>query len=154
MGFGVTGTESYVKYASIATSIGWVANTAAAAHRWYMAGRPPFSSIYEMLLSFVWMVALLTLVAEKKYGVRIVGSITMPLAVVSVILMQLLPSEIRPLMPALQSSWLHVHVALAMLSYAACAVSFALAMMFLSQDNVKTSTFQFCTGATVATIFT
>ena len=146
MGFGVTGTERYVKYASLCTAIGWVANTFAAGHRWYMSGRPPFASIYEMLLSFVWTVALLTLVAEKKYGVRIVGSITMPLAVVSVILMQLLPSEVRPLVPALQSTWLHVHVTLAMLSYAACAVSFAIAMMFLIQDDFKTENFQFWTS--------
>jgi ABC-type transport system involved in cytochrome c biogenesis permease subunit len=146
MGFGVTGTELYVKYASICTIVGWVANTMAAGHRWYMSGRPPFASIYEMLLSFVWTVALLTLVAEKKYGVRIVGSITMPLAVVSVILMQLLPSEVRPLVPALQSTWLHVHVTLAMLSYAACAVSFAIAMMFLIQDNFGTENFQFWTS--------
>jgi ABC-type transport system involved in cytochrome c biogenesis permease subunit len=118
-----------------------------------MSGRPPFASIYEMLLSFVWTVALLTLVAEKKYGVRIVGSITMPLAVVSVILMQLLPSEVRPLVPALQSTWLHVHVTLAMLSYAACAVSFAIAMMFLIKDNFGTENFQFWTSAMTAGIF-
>ena len=109
----------------------------AVAHRWYLAGRPPFASIYEMLLSFVWTLALLTLITEKKFGVKIIGSITMPLAVVCVILMQLLPSEVRPLVPALQSTWLHVHVTLAMLSYAACAVSFALAMMFLIQDNFR-----------------
>ena len=153
MGFGVTGTELYVKYASICTIIGWLANTAAAGHRWYMSGRPPFASIYEMLLSFVWTVALLTVVAEKKYGVRIVGSITMPLAVVSVILMQLLPSEVRPLVPALQSTWLHVHVTLAMLSYAACAVSFAIAMMFLIKDNFGTENFQFWTSVMTAGIF-
>ena len=89
MGFGVTGTSRYVKFASTATIIGLVANTLAIAHRWYLSGRPPFASIYEMLLSFVWAVALLTLVAEKKFGVKIIGSITMPLAVVCVILMQL-----------------------------------------------------------------
>jgi cytochrome c-type biogenesis protein CcsB len=153
MGFGVTGTELYVKYASVCTAIGWLANTAAAGHRWYISGRPPFASIYEMLLSFVWTVALLTLIAEKKYGVRIVGSITMPLAVVSVILMQLLPSEVRPLVPALQSTWLHVHVTLAMLSYAACAVSFAIAMMFLIKDNFDTEDFQFWTSVMTAAIF-
>ncbi len=91
MGFGVTGTPRFVRYASVATSIGLVANTLAVAHRWYLSGRPPFASIYEMLLSFVWAVAALTLVAEKKFGVKIIGSITMPLAVVCVILMQLLP---------------------------------------------------------------
>src|SRR5450755_5113621 len=141
MGFGVTGTAKYVKYASICTAIGFVANTLAVAHRWYLSGRPPFASIYEMLLSFVWTLALLTLIAEKKFDVKIIGSVTMPLAVVCVILMQLLPSEVRPLVPALQSTWLHVHVTLAMLAYAACALSFALAMMFLIQDQMKTETF-------------
>ncbi len=153
MALGVTGRQAYVKYASLATLLGWLANTAAVAHRWYGSGRPPFANVYEMLLSFVWTVALLTLIAEKKYGVRIVGSITMPLAVVCVVLMQLLPSDVHPLVPALQSTWLHVHVTLAMLSYAACAVSFALALMFLIQDNMTTETFHFWTSALVALIF-
>ena len=153
MGFGVTGTAKYVNFASISTAIGFVANTLAVAHRWYMSGRPPFASIYEMLLSFVWTLALLTLVAEKKFGVKIIGSITMPLAVVCVILMQLLPSEVRPLVPALQSTWLHVHVTLAMLSYATCAVSFALAMMFLIKDNFSTESFLAWTSTLVAGIY-
>ncbi len=42
-------------------------------HRWYEAGHPPFASIYEMLLSFVWTLAVLTLIAEKKYGVKVIG---------------------------------------------------------------------------------
>ena len=141
LGFGVTGTESYVKFAPLATWAGLLANTGAVAHRWYAAGHPPFASIYEMLLSFVWTLAALTLVAEKKYGVKVIGTITLPVAIVGVVLMQLLPSEVRPLVPALQSTWLHVHVTLAMLAYAACALSFALAMMFLIQDKVETETF-------------
>ena len=48
MGFGVTGIERYVKFASISTALGFAANTAAAAHRWYMAGHPPFSTLYEV----------------------------------------------------------------------------------------------------------
>jgi cytochrome c-type biogenesis protein CcsB len=153
MGFGVTGIERYVKFASLSTALGFAANTAAAAHRWYMAGHPPFSTLYEMLLSFVWTVAALTLIAERRYKVKIIGSVTMPLAVVSVILMQLLPSEVRPLVPALQSTWLHVHVTLAMLAYAACAVSFALAMMFLIQDDMKTESFQALTALGMVAVY-
>ena len=141
LGFGVTGTDAYIKFASLMTWAGLLANTGAVAHRWYEAGHPPFASIYEMLLSFVWTLAALTLVAEKRYGVKVIGTVTMPVAIVGVILMQLLPSEVRPLVPALQSTWLHVHVTLAMLAYAACALSFALAMMFLIQDKMKTETF-------------
>jgi cytochrome c-type biogenesis protein CcsB len=153
MGFGVTGIDRYVKFASVATIVGLVANTLAAGHRWYEAGHPPFASLYEMLLSFVWTVALLTLICERKYKVQIIGSVTMPLAVVGVILMQLLPSEVRPLVPALQSTWLHIHVTLAMLAYAACAMSFALAMMFLIKDNMKTETFLAATSAMVTAIY-
>ena len=141
LGFGVTGTESYIRFASLATWAGLIANTAAVAHRWYEAGHPPFASLYEMLLSFVWTLAALTLIAEKRYAVKVIGTVTMPVAIVGVVLMQLLRSDVRPLVPALQSTWLHVHVTLAMLAYAACALSFALAMMFLIQDKLKTENF-------------
>jgi len=141
LGFGVTGTDSYVRFASLATWLGLAANTGAVAHRWYEAGHPPFASIYEMLLSFVWTLAILTLVAEKKFGVKVIGTVTMPVAIVGVVLMQLLRTEVHPLVPALQSTWLHVHVTLAMLAYAACALSFALALMFLIQDKVRNETF-------------
>jgi len=146
LGFGVTGTESYVKFASLATWAGLAANTGAVAHRWYESGHPPFASVYEMLLSFVWTLAVLTLIAEKKYHVKVIGTVTMPVAIVGVVLMQLLRTDVHPLVPALQSTWLHVHVTLAMLAYAACALSFALAMMFLIQDNMETSTFLVATS--------
>ncbi len=153
LGFGVTGAESYVKFASLATWAGLLANTGAVAHRWYEAGHPPFASIYEMLLSFVWTLAVLTLVAEKKFGVKVIGTVTMPVAIVGVVLMQLLRTEVHPLVPALQSTWLHVHVTLAMLAYAACALSFALAMMFLIKDKVETQTFLAATSLCTAGIY-
>lgn len=153
LGFGITGTTSYVKFASVATWAGLLANTGAVAHRWYEAGHPPFASVYEMLLSFVWTVAVLTLVAEKKYGVKIIGTVTMPVAIVGVVLMQLLRTDVHPLVPALQSTWLHVHVTLAMLAYAACALSFALAMMFLIQDQMQTETFLAATSGFVSCIY-
>jgi cytochrome c-type biogenesis protein CcsB len=153
LGFGVTGTDSYVRFASIATWAGLAANTGAVAHRWYEAGHPPFASIYEMLLSFVWTLAVLTIVAEKKFQVKVIGTVTMPVAIVGVVLMQLLRTDVHPLVPALQSTWLHVHVTLAMLAYAACALSFALAMMFLIQDKMKTETFLAATSLFTVSVY-
>ncbi len=147
LGFGVTGITRYVHVASLVTWVGFLCNTLAVGHRWYIAGHPPFSSIYEMLLSFVWTLAALTIFVERRYHVQVIGTVTMPLATLSLILIQLLPSAVRPLVPALQSTWLHVHVSLAMLAYAACAVSFALAMMFLIQDRLRTETFLAATSA-------
>jgi len=153
LGFGVTGTESYVRFASLATWLGLIANTAAVALRWYDAGHPPFTNVYEMLLSFVWTLAVLTLIVEKRYGVKVIGTVTMPVAIVGVVLMLMLRTEVHPLMPLLQSTWLHVHVTLAILAYAACALSFALATMFLIQDNMKTETFLAVTSAGTFTIY-
>lgn len=153
LGFGITGTNSYLSAASFATWAGLLANTGAVAHRWHEAGHPPFASIYEMLLSFVWMLAVLTLFAEKEYGVKVIGTVTMPVAVVGVVLMQLLRTDVHPLVPALQSTWLHVHVTLAMLAYAACALSFALALMFLIQDQVPTDIFLATTSLLTAGIY-
>ncbi|HYX67933.1 MAG TPA: cytochrome c biogenesis protein CcsA [Terriglobales bacterium] len=153
VGFAVTGTQRFVKVAWIAIWLGFLANTGAGAHRWYIAGHAPFSSIYEMLLAFVWSVAVLTLFVQKRYGVKVIGTVTMPIAALGIILMQLLPSDIHPLVPALQSTWLHIHVTLAMLSYAACAVSFALAMMFLIQDNMRTESFLANTSLFVTLIY-
>lgn len=153
LGFGVTGTDAYVRFASLATWAGLAANTGAVAHRWYEAGHPPFASIYEMLLSFVWTLAILTLIAEKKFGVKVIGTVTMPVAIVGVVLMQLLRTEVHPLVPALQSTWLHVHVTLAMLAYAACALSFALALMFLIQDKMRNETFLAATSLFVIGVY-
>ncbi len=151
--YGVSALETHVKAASVLCILGLLATTAAAGHRWYVAGHPPFANIYEMLLSFVWTVALLTQFAERKFGVKLIGSVTMPLAVISVGLMHLLDSDVRPLVPALQSTWLHVHVTLAMLSYAACALSFALSMMFLIKDNMKTESFLAATSGLSTLIY-
>jgi len=153
IGFGVTGVPRYIRFASLATWLGFAANTAAAGHRWYVSGHPPFSSIYEMLLSFVWTLAALTLFMERRYKVQVIGTVTMPLATLSVLMMQLLPSAVRPLVPALQSTWLHVHVVLAMLAYAACAVSFALALMFLIQDQLNTGAFLAGTSSLLICIY-
>jgi cytochrome c-type biogenesis protein CcsB len=153
LGFAITGTALYVRFATCTTVLGLAANTAAAALRWQASGHPPFSNIYEMLLSFVWTLAALTLYIEWKHGVRVIGTVTLPLAVISVALMQLLPTATRPLVPALQSTWLHIHVTLAMLAYAACAVSFALALMFLIQDRLRSEFFLAGVSAVLAAIY-
>jgi cytochrome c-type biogenesis protein CcsB len=153
IGYGVSGTERYLRFALAGIWLGFLANSLAVGHRWWEGGRPPFSNIYEMLLSFVWTLAALTLYVERRYAVKIIGTITMPLAVIGVLMMQVLPAAVRPLVPALQSTWLHIHVSLAMLAYAACAVSFALAMMFLIQDRLKTETFLASTSAMLAAIY-
>jgi cytochrome c-type biogenesis protein CcsB len=120
---------------------GFLMHTGAIVVRWATSGHPPLSNIYEMVLVFSWAVVALHEVAEWKFALPLLGAITVPLAALSLILMQVLPGEIRPLVPALQSTWLQIHVTLAMLSYAGFALSFAVALPYLIKDGVSARSF-------------
>ena len=81
------------------------------------------------------------------------GAITLPIAALALILMQVLPGEIRPLVPALQSTWLQIHVTLAMLSYAGFTISFAVALLYLIKDGVTTRNFLSWCAALVVGVY-
>lgn len=48
-------------------------------------------------------------------------------------MLESLPSDLRPLMPALQSRWLSAHVATAILAYSAFAIAFCVGIIYLVQ---------------------
>ena len=127
--------------------------TVAIAARWVTSGHAPLSGIYEMVLVFSWAVVVLHEVAEWKFDIPFLGAITMPVATLAIILLQVLPGEIRPLVPALQSTWLQIHVTLAMLSYAGFTISFALALLFLIKDRVSARAFLSWTCGLIAAIY-
>jgi cytochrome c-type biogenesis protein CcsB len=120
---------------------GFLLHTTAIAVRWASSGHPPLSSIYEMVLVFSWGVVALQEVVEWKFDLPFLGAITVPIAALALILMQVLPGEIRPLVPALQSTWLQIHVTLAMLSYAGFTISFAVALLYLIKDGATVRSF-------------
>ncbi len=120
---------------------GLLLHTVAILARWTSSGHPPLSDIYEMVLVFSWAVVALHTLAEWKLKLPFLGAITLPIAALALILMQVLPGEIRPLVPALQSTWLQIHVTLAMLSYAGFTISFAVALLYLIKDGVSTRNF-------------
>ena len=132
---------------------GLLLQTGAIVTRWVTAGHAPLTSIYEMVLVFSWAVVVLQEVAQWKLDVPFLGAITLPIASLAIVLLQVLPSEIRPLVPALQSTWLQIHVTLAMLSYAGFTLSFALALLFLIKDGVRVRTFLGWTSALVGGIY-
>ena len=145
--------SNLVAGAKALTRGGFLLHTTAIVARWVISGHPPLSNIYEMVLIFSWAVVALHEVAEWKFEVPFLGAITLPVATLALVLLQVLPGEIRPLVPALQSTWLQIHVTLAMLSYAGFTISFALALLFLVKDGVTARTFLTWTSGLVVGIY-
>lgn len=103
--------------------------------RWIEAGYFPLSNLYESLFFLVWGITTVHLIAENSSRSRLVGVFTSPVAMGIVAFATLtLPSEMQvsePLVPALKSNWLMMHVSVMMLSYAALMVGSLLAIAFL-----------------------
>jgi cytochrome c-type biogenesis protein CcsB len=124
-----------------------VVSTAALGVRWYESyqmgiGRIPVTNLYESLVFFAWSVNLFYLVVEWKYGSRTFGAFVMPIAFATMLFAVSNDSSIQPLVPALQSYWLHAHVVTCFVGYAAFAVSAGAAVMYLmkaKQEEAKVS---------------
>ncbi|MEC4816137.1 MAG: c-type cytochrome biogenesis protein CcsB [Scytonema sp. PMC 1069.18] len=103
--------------------------------RWLEAGYFPLSNLYESLFFLTWGITTIHLIAENTSRSRLVGVVTAPVAMgIAAFATLSLPSEMQsaePLVPALKSNWLMMHVSVMMLSYAALMVGSLLAIAFL-----------------------
>ena len=112
-------------------AVGVVIQTAYMTIRWYEAGRAPFSNMFESLVLFAWAVVIIYLVIRIRINVPAIGAATSLLAVLTLAYASAFESDITPLVPALQSNWLSVHVFTCFLGYGGFALSFLAAIAFL-----------------------
>jgi cytochrome c-type biogenesis protein CcsB len=103
--------------------------------RWIEAGYFPLSNLYESLFFLTWGITTVHLIAESSSRSRLVGVVTSPVAMlIAAFATVTLPSQMQasePLVPALKSNWLMMHVSVMMLSYSALMVGALLAIAFL-----------------------
>ena len=103
--------------------------------RWIEGGYFPLSNLYESLFFIAWGITAIHFVAEKMSASRWVGAVTSPVAMgISAFAALTLPNQMQvsePLVPALKSNWLMMHVSVMLLSYSALMVGSMLAIAFL-----------------------
>lgn len=119
------------KLAVWAAVIGFIVHNVAMVLRIIESGRLPFSNQFEFANSFTWGIVLCYLVLHYRYKFTAVGAFVMPLAFLMMGYASMLPKDIKPLMPALQSGWLNFHVSTAIVSYGSFAVACGLSVMYL-----------------------
>jgi len=150
--------------ATISTIIANVALFLLLVLRWKESGHFPLSNLYESLMFLSWSLTLIHLIIElglnssfnqmdlkdaknelaikqrKTFiATRLIGSITAPSALFTNAFATFsLPKEMQeaaPLVPALQSNWLMMHVTVMILSYAALILGSLLSIGFLVINN-------------------
>ena len=102
------------------------------------AGRVPWGNMYEFSISGALTFALAYLVVGRKYDLRWLG---LPISILILIILgtaiTLLYRPSAPLVPALQSTWLVVHVAAAIISGGMFLLSNTVAATYLWLDKVE-----------------
>lgn len=128
--------------ATTVTAIGFVAQTFAIGARWVefkdigqmgWLRAAPFTNLYESMVFFVWCLILGYLIIEFKYKNRSFGAFITPIAGLALAFIDLtgMSKDIQPLVPALQSNWLLVHVMMSFIAYSTFALAFGTALMYL-----------------------
>lgn len=118
-----------------AIAVGNLTIAALLVSRWIEGGYFPMSNLYESLFALAWGITAMHLVAERMSRSPLVGAVTAPIAMAITAFATLsLPGTMQgsePLVPALKSNWLMMHVSVMLLSYAALLVGALLAIAFL-----------------------
>jgi len=107
--------------------------------RWWESGHFPISNLYESLCFLAWGCTLTQLLVERSWPSPFVPAAATPMALGCVAFASFaLPEQLQeasPLVPALRSSWLVMHVSVIMLSYAALLVGSLLSVAVLLTDR-------------------
>jgi len=136
----------------IGTRLAWVAvamGLIGTFVRWYESylmgadiGHIPVSNLYEVFVLFCWMTAAFYLYYEEQYQTRSMGAFVMLVvsAAVGFLLWYTLvreQHEIQPLVPALQSWWMKIHVPANFVGYGTFAISAMVAFAYLVKQNAQ-----------------
>jgi cytochrome c-type biogenesis protein CcsB len=115
---------------------GWVALGGALLTRAVLVGRGPWGNLYEFSVAFAFMMLAGYLVLGRRYPIRSIGFIPVGVAAGLLLYAASLPSDIKPLVPALNNApLLTIHVGMATLSYGIFATSFAAGVGYLVQGQ-------------------
>ncbi len=107
--------------------------------RWFQTAHFPVSNLYESLCFLTWACTLAQLIISRNWSLPIVDTLFTPFSLLIIAFASFaLPDQLRvvePLVPALRSSWLVMHVSVIMCSYAALLLGSILSFAVLLASN-------------------
>ena len=126
------GPSGLAGYGSLIAWLALAFISAALIFRTIAVGHGPFANMYEFSIAFAWGVLAAHVYFERRYHLRILGLIALPVALLLLLYATTIPSTAEPLVPALQNNLLlTTHVAVAIVAYGGFAVAFAAAALHL-----------------------
>lgn len=99
------------------------------------AQHPPWSNIYEIMVFMAWGIVLVFLVSEVKWHTRLLEMFALIVALIALGIASLTDGLIKPLVPALKSWWIMIHVISASIAYSAGTIAAAVSLLYLIKNK-------------------
>lgn len=130
--------ETILKAIWLGIYLNFVLHTGGIVFRWIDSyklniGHAPLSNLYESLIFFSWCICLIMIMMKKRLMYPIITMLGIVATLFFMAYASLSPGvdkSIQPLIPALQSNWLHIHVITCFISYAAFVISFICGILY------------------------
>src|SRR5207248_1003227 len=98
------------------------------------------TNLFDALNFVAWAMMVCYLIIERKWGLRIVGVLAVALALVAMGEASLVTDkQIEPLVPALQSYWILIHVGMLFVSYSLFTLGAICALLYLVRVGTATA---------------
>jgi cytochrome c-type biogenesis protein CcsB len=116
--------------------VGLIAHSVALVLRTIESGHAPFTNMYESLSFLSWSAILAYIIIEGKFKIHKAGPYFMLIVIGLMALASspLMPKEAMPLIPALQSYWLWLHVSVTLIGEAFFAIGFITSILYQVAD--------------------
>lgn len=121
----------WTKWGYIIIILGVVAQAAAIATRGIYGGYTPVSNMFEYMSFWAFTIMLAFVIINAFYKVPVLGAFVAPIGIIILAYASVFPRDSKPLIPALQSYWLNIHVTTAALGEGILTISFAAGLMYL-----------------------
>ena len=122
------------KIAIVITILGFITHIGYFITRWIASAHAPVSNMYEFMTAFAMMIIGAFILLFFIYRTPSLGLFALPLVVVIIGYASMFPREISPLIPALKSYWLTIHVITAAMGEAILAISAVAGLIFLLKN--------------------
>ncbi|MBP3950536.1 c-type cytochrome biogenesis protein CcsB [Bacillus suaedae] len=99
--------------------------------RWSVAGHPPVSNMFEYMTFLGIAMGFAFVILYAIYRSNYLGLFTMPVVMLIIAYASMFPGEVAPLIPALQSNWLTIHVITVALGQGILSIGFAAGLIYL-----------------------
>jgi len=120
--------------ATVSVGAGLLSHTVWLGLRSMETGHGPYTTTFEIAMFFSWMIVVVYFLTEWKYKIKDLGAFVIPLAFLALLLSAFMSQE-ATLVEETETFWLTLHRTLSVIGYAAFTIAFAVAIMYLIQEN-------------------